>query len=218
MSAPLLVGAPVAMALPDVLRQVLPQSWSLRDALYRIYGHDPANAFYVYAKEIMGRLDGSTGRLFELDARYGLLEKLAPHGTMQQSRKVWSYSGGIRKNRGLPLSMSDGNPGAVRDPGNYCYGLVLRLFADQWDARSWRSYTFRSEYNDAKLGDILEAVLGVAWLCRHGHMTCSPEDLIVLNAYTLAIERCVVDAEKVLDLVDRLGIWTDSKSLAALLV
>ena len=215
--APLFCGVPVAMPHPAVLRQVLLETPTLRGALLRIYGSCHEDAFYSNAKEVMGRLDNSCGTLYELECRYGLLEKLAPEGSLQQTRKVWSYSGGICKNRGLPLSMLNGDPSAVRDPGNYCYGVVMRHLASCWPDQHWLGNNCRLQFNDATLGDILEAVLGVAWLCRHGHLAGSLQDLDILNQYTLAIERCVVDAERVLDLVHLQGIWTDSKSMARLL-
>ena len=81
----------------------------------------------------------------------------------------------------------------------------------------WLSYSIRQEWNDKTLGDILEAVLGVAWLHRHGSLVGGLEELDILNQYTLAIEQCVIEAEKVIDLATNLGIWTDSKALAALL-
>ena len=44
------------------------------------------------------------------------------------------------------------------------------------------------DYNDKTLGNIFEAVLGVAWLCRHGHMACELWNLHTLDEYTLAFE------------------------------
>ena len=39
----------------------------------------------------------------------------------------------------------------------------------------WRHYCYTQEYNDETERDILEAVSGAAWLCRHGHMASSRE-------------------------------------------
>ena len=213
-----LSGAAVAMSFPILLKQHLLEARSIRVALFRIYSNNPADAFYSNACAVLSRLDQSTGHLHYLESKYGLLEMVAPHGTLQPIRKLLSYSGGVRKNRGLPLSLATSDPGAVRDPGNYCYGVLMRTLASLWPERHWLGYSCRVEYNDETLGDILEAVLGAAWLCRHGYVACGIEEINILNQYTLAIEQCTIDAERVIHLTTIMGIWTDSKSLANLLV
>ena len=200
-----------------ILKQHLSETSNLRVALSRIFGNPPADVFYVNTCAALACFDKSIVDLSELESKYGIMVKLMPHGSSQQARKTLSYSGGIRKNRGLPLSLANNDPCAVRDPGNYCYGVIMRSIAISWSDQHWLSYSIREEWNDKTLGDILEAVLGVAWLHRHGSLVGGLAEVDILNQYTLAIEQCVIEAEKVIDLATNLGIWTDSKALAALL-
>ena len=211
-------GAPVARPDPEIFRLALRDAGNLRLALGRIYGNNREDPFYCHACAVLQGLDISLGTLYSMEQRHGFMEKLAPQGSLQGTRKVWSYSGGIRKDRGLPLSMTNGDPTAVRDPTNYCYGVVMRCLSFDFPDQHWLGYSCRVDYNNKTLGDILEAVLGVAWMCRHGHVACQPEELHTLDEYTLAIEQCVVDAERVFQLLDLLGIWTDSRTLSKLLL
>ena len=166
---------------------------------------------------MFARCDDSIGKLLDLDKEHHLLEFLSPHGKRQGSRKQWSHSGGVRTNLDIPLA-EDNNPNAVRDPGNYCYGVVMRLFGALFAEGSWQCYAYTEELNDTTLGDILEAALGFAWLCRNRRLACSPEELVILNTYTKVIEQCVVNTERVLVHVEAIGIWTDSKSLRERLI
>ena len=63
-------------------------------------------------------LDEMIGRLQAIESRHNFIEQLAPHGSHQGDRKRLSYDGAVRKDRGIPW--------AVRDPGYYCYGVVMR--------------------------------------------------------------------------------------------
>ena len=155
-------------------------------------------------------LDISIGMLFNIDARYQLIDMLAPQGKLEQCRKTWSYSGGVRV-----LGRDD--PTAVRDPGNYCYGFLMRCYAQHFPESHWRGYTLREQYNDETLGDIVEAILGVSWLCSHSRMACDPDTLAMLNLYSEAIEQCVIHAEKVIDCTVAMGIWKRSGCLAEIL-
>ena len=129
-------------------------------------------------------LDISIGMLFNIDARYQLIDMLAPQGKLEQGRETWSCYGGVRI------------LGRYRDPGtpwcNYCYGFVMRCYAQHFPESHWRGYTLREQYNDETLGDIVEAILGVSWLCSHSRMTCDPDTRAMLNLYTLAIEQCMI--------------------------
>ena len=206
------------MALPMISEQELRTARTIRCALFRIYGCDHTNIQWRNAHQDFASLDGSIGVLFDFDCKYQMIEMLAPLGDLQSTRKVWSYSGGVRKNRGIPLSMTNNDPSAVRDPGNYYYGVVMRCIAQFFPESHWRCYVYAVEYGDAKLGDILEAVLGVAWLGRHGYLNMDVETLSILNQYTQLIEQCVIDVEKVISRTIAMGIWTDSRSLAMLLL
>ena len=201
------------LPLPDWLADT-----TLRCALFQSYDGDITHARWQTTTAVLSRLDHSIGCLFDMDKTYQLIERLAPQGEWQSRRKTWSYYGGIRKRRDVPLCMSDSNPNAVRDPGNYCYAVIMRIFASMFPASHWRYHTYCNEYNNETLGDILEAILGAAWMCRHEHMTWSLEDSKILNEYTLIIEQCVEDTEQVILLTQNMGIRTDSQSLARLLL
>ena len=154
-------------------------------------------------------LDISIGMLFNIDARYQLIDMLAPQGKLEQSRKTWSHFAGVRI------------LGPGRDPGtpwcNYCYGFVMRCYAQHFPESHWRGYTLREQYNDETLGDIVEAILGVSWLCSHSRMACDPDTLAILNLYSLAIIQCAIAAEKVIDCTVAMGIWKPSGCLAEIL-
>ena len=199
------------------LQEVLADT-TLRCALFHSCQGNITHARWQKTTAILSQLDLSVGRLFDMDKKYQLIERLAPQGAWQSRRKAWSYYGGVRKRRDVALCLSDGDPNAVRDPGNYCYAVIMRIFADMFPAWHWRCHTYRNEYNNETLGDVLEAVLGAAWLCRHEHTTWSPEDSKILDEYTLIVEQCVEDAEQVIELTTNMGIWTSSQSLARLLL
>ena len=52
----------------------------------------------------------------------------------------------------------------------------------------------------------------------HGYLLGNDETVAALDQYTITIEQCVRDTEKILNRALAMGIWTDSKSLAKLLL
>ena len=163
-------------------------------------------------------LDESVGNLCDLDARYRVIEKLLPYGSFQHMRKTWSYYGGVRRTIVPFVQDLLADPYAVRDPGNYTYGLLMRLLAGLYPETDERHPVLKHQLNDEKLGDVLEAILGIAWMCRHGLHSCCADTVDILNQYTVIIEQCVIDAEKVISHTVAMGTWEDSKTLAKLLL
>ena len=163
-------------------------------------------------------LDESVGNLCDLDERYRVIEKLLPYGDLQHRRKTWRYYGGVRRTIDPFFQDRLADPYAVRDPGNYTYGLLCRLHASLHPVTDERHPVLKHQLNDEKLGDVLEAILGVAWMCRHGRYSCRLDAVDILNEYTVVIEQCVIHAEKVIGHTVAMGIWEDSKTLAELLL
>ena len=157
--------------------------------------------------------DEMIGRLQAIESRHNFIEQLAPHGSHQGDRKRLSYDGAVRKDRGIPSRDTDKywDPSAVRDPGNYCYGVVMRAWAST--TNGWLQDCVQDEWNDETLGDILEAILGYAWQLRIGQAKADETTKAAYEQYTIAIEDAVNAGEIVIDHTVRMGIWADSKEL-----
>ena len=157
--------------------------------------------------------DTMIGILQAIESQYHFIEQLAPHGSHQGIRKLLSYDGAVRKNRGIPSRDTDKywDPSAVRDPGNYCYGVVMRAWASL--TQGWLQDCVQDVWNDETLGDILEAILGYAWQLRNGQAKADETTKAAYEQYTIAIEDAVHACEIVIKHTVRMGIWVDSKEL-----
>ena len=144
----------------------------------------------------------SLSHLKKLEAQHGLLTLYSPEGEWSGIRKETSYIGGIRSER---FAGNHNYMTALRDPGNYVYGLILRIVAP---------HTFDAlHYSDGMLGDIIEATLGLAWQL---HFSAAPEQVAtarISREYFLVIERAVLECEKVLRHTAGMGIWTHTNAL-----
>ena len=157
--------------------------------------------------------DTMIGNLQAIESQYHFIEQLAPGGSHQGIRKLLSYDGAVRKNRGIPSRDTDKywDPSAVRDPGNYCYGVVVRAWAST--SSGWLQDCVQDEWNDETLGDILEAILGSAWQLRNGQTIADEKTKAAYEQYTEAIEDAVIAGEIVIQHTVNMGIWVDSKTL-----
>ena len=153
--------------------------------------------------------DRMAGDLQAIESRHHIIEQLAPHGSWEGHRKLLSYDGAVRKDRGLPSRGDD--PSAVRDPGNYCYGVIMRAWAST--TSGWLQDCVLDDWNDETLGDILEAILGAAWQLRNGHAVADEKTKAAYEEYTEAIEDAVIAGEIVIEHTVNMGIWVDSKQL-----
>ena len=157
--------------------------------------------------------DRKIGRLEAIESRHHFIEQLAPHGSHQGDRKRLSYDGAVRKDRGIASRDTDKywDPSAVYDPGNYCYGVVMRAWAST--SSGWLQDCVQDEWNDETLGDILEAILGSAWQLRNGQIIADEKTKARFEQYTIAIEDAVIAGEIVIQHTVNMGIWVDSKTL-----
>ena len=157
--------------------------------------------------------DTMIGNLQAIESQYHVIERLAPNGSHQGIRKLLSYDGGVRKNRGIPSRDTDkySDPSAVRDPGNYCYGVVMRAWASL--TQGWLQDCVQDVWKDETLGDILEAILGYAWQLRNGQAKADETTKAAYEQYTIAIEDAVHAGEIVIEHTVIMGIWVDSKTL-----
>ena len=132
---------------------------------------------------------------------------------MQSARKILSYEGAIRIGR---TGLRNKNDGAYRDPTNYVYGVLLRSIGLCGTKCKWSNSQYANVYNDETLGDIFEAVLGVAWRKRKGMdlptLTFKVEHIAV---FAELVEIGVLATERVIRLTNALGTWENSKALAA---
>ena len=131
-------------------------------------------------------------------------------------RKIPSYEGAIRIGRtGIYKDLGNSN-GANRDLGNYTYGVLLRSVGLCGTKCKWSNTQYANVYNDETLGDIFEAVLGVAWRKRKGMdlptLTFNVEHIAV---FAELVEIGVLATEKVIRITNVLGIRGNSKALAA---
>ena len=149
------------------------------------------------------------GNVQAIESQYHFIEQLAPHGSHQGDRKRLSYDGAVRKDRDVPSRGYD--PSAVRDPGNYCYGVVMRAWAST--TKGWLQDCVQDVWNDETLGDILEAILGSAWQLRNGQAKADETTKAAYEQYTIAIEDAVIAGEIVIKHTVIMGIWVDSKTL-----
>ena len=160
--------------------------------------------------------DNIVGSLVRFEDECGILSHLAPGGSMEGVRKVLSYEGAIRFGR---TGLRSKNDGIYRDPGNYCYGVLLRSMGLSGTKCKWSNWQYSNVYNDEKLGDIFEAALGLAWRKRHGMdlptLTFSDEHIDKLAEL---IEVGALATESVINHTVAMGIWENSKDLAAQLM
>ena len=138
-----------------------------------------------------------------LEINSSLLLNFSPEGIWSDQRKDLSHIGGVRTAKAATCT---DHMIALRDPGNYVYGLIMRSLA---------SSTFdTSFYNDVMLGDILEAALGYAWQLHFGKMKADESMVQLAKKYFLSIERAVIACEKVVAHTRNLpGFWMNSKEL-----
>ena len=139
------------------------------------------------------------------------MARLAPEGAWENQRKAWSYNGAVRQ-----LSphghVVEADP---RDPGNYYYAVVVRSIG--FLSSGSQSYHYKNTWNDETLGDIFEAILGMAWGARlHPHDV--GKNVVAYNALLQpmaeAIEESVRAVLDVVELTTQLNVWVDSKELA----
>lgn len=162
--------------------------------------------------EVFTRFDVSLWRLHEVESAHHVFELLAPGGELQGTRKLWSYYGAIRRQGtnavGVPVNI-EANP---YDAGNWYYATVLRSYA-YCSSRSC-FHEFRFHLSDVLLGDIIEAVLGMAWTARQGsaagHNMEVPLHPGIVQQYVDVIEECVRSFQAVSAERTRLGHWLSS--------
>ena len=201
------------VAWPDYQPLTSHRYWEARLSR-QIYPDGPApskdclDAIAAMASDF-SRFDEATGKLADLERTYHLMEAVAPHGLQQSNRKQWSYCGGVRQS----IESDD-----VRDPGNYCYGVIMRHCASSQAADDWKTHAYMHDYNDETLGDILEAILGAAWSIRTGKCHAAPHDIAVYERYAELIESAVIACEIVIQHTGNIGIRTDSKTLRLFLL
>ena len=159
--------------------------------------------------------DALISLLREEEDRHRFFQSVAPWGDMQGLRKILSYDGAIRLSRTGIRCPDDSH----RDPGNYWYGVMLRSVALAGSRFSWHNQQYANEYNDETCGDIVEAILGIAWRKRHNLETPGITfDYDRLEKFVLLIEAAIIYTERVVDHATRLGIWESSKTLAVRLL
>ena len=163
--------------------------------------------------------DALIGLLREEEDRHRFFQSVAPWGDMQGLRKILSYDGAIRLSRtGIRCHPDDDSH---RDPGNYWYGVMLRSVALAGSRFSWHNQQYANEYNDETCGDIVEAILGLAWRKRHNLETPGltfDYDYYRLEKFVRLIEAAIIYTERVVDHATMLGIWESSKTLAVRLL
>ena len=184
--------------------------WALKDTV-----KDSA-AVMKMARDF-SHFDTMIGNLQAIESQYHFIEQLAPHGSHQGDRKRLPYDGAVRKDRGIPSRDTDKywDPSAVRDPGNYCYGVVMRAWAStsSFFQSGWLQNCVQYEWNYETLGDTLEAILGSAWQLRNGQTIADEKTKAAYEQYTETIEDAVIAGEIVIQHTVNMGIWVDSKTL-----
>jgi hypothetical protein len=138
--------------------------------------------------------------VFELDyieSQEHLIEAFGPHGTMAPQRKALSHDGVIR------------GPAGDYDPGNWIYAVMGRtLFLGLGPGHPLKHY---DHHNDELLGDLFEAILGLASRVRDGSASTTIARA-VLDRYVNIIEQCCRCAEKIYAHMRRAGWWLDSRT------
>ena len=88
------------------------------------------------------------------------LDRLMDHGKLV--RKDWSRNGAIRCWPGETVDYTDPDTGETyRDAGNYVYACALECaLLDAPRATRWWDH----EYGEEKAGDMIEIILGLAWM------------------------------------------------------
>ena len=145
----------------------------------------------------------------------GIMGELAPGGRLQPQRKVYSWYGSLR--------VPNDRTGYGRDPGNYCYGVVMRLLLKKLQhekhphvvARSWL-YASAAEMNDEHLGDMAEALLAMAWARRRRWRLsrCSQHPMAELASRTMTssndseLQSYATRLEHVVEAVEPLTYWS----------
>lgn len=143
--------------------------------------------------------------VFELDyieSQEHLLEAFGPHGTMAPQRKNLSYSGVIR------------GPTGEYDPGNWVYAVMARSLVI--GLRPGHPLGHYDHHKDELLGDLFEAILGLALRVRDGSASTTISRP-VLDRYVNIIEQCCWCVEKIWAYMRRAGWWLDSRTTTAAL-
>ena len=119
------------------------------------------------------------------------LDNLMTHGAEQ--RKSWSRNGAIRCWPGERVDYTDPDTGQnYRDAGNYVYACALECaLRDSPTTNKWWNH----EYGEEKAGDMIEIILGLAWMDK----SRTPEHVIWRDA----VEDLVRKTETVVNLSRR---------------
>ena len=150
-------------------------------------------ADYVHALELSAEALAAAYHGGELPA----CDLILPDGAYANLRKDLSHRGMVRLEPGRPRWSTDWYDDITQqwymDPTNYAYGCAGRYLKQFLVPTSALHYEL-SRLGDVKIGDIFEALLGLAWLAR----IRDPEEyeVSVQNRTTLLIERfvwCMVD-------------------------
>ena len=153
------------------------------------------------------------GALVCWEDELNILSQLAPCGAMPRVRKILSYEGAIRIGR---TGLRDKNDGAYRDPTNYVYGVLLRSIGLCGTKCKWSNNKYANVYNDETLGDIFEAVLGVAYRKRKGlDLPTLTFNIEHIEEFAELIEIGVRNTESIVRITSALGTLENSRALAA---
>ncbi len=166
---------------------------------YRHFLHEHGSA------DDIAQHEGFHRWVFELDyieSQEHLLEAFGPHGTMAPQRKALSHVGVIR------------GPAGEYDPGNWVYAVVARSLV--LGLRPGHPLEHYDHHKDELLGDLFEAILGLAIRVRDGSANTTISRA-VLERYVNIIEQCCWCVEKIWAHVQRAGWWLDSRTTTAAL-
>ena len=119
------------------------------------------------------------------------LDNLMAHGAPE--RKEWSRNGAIRCWPGERVDYTDPDTGQnYRDAGNYVYACALECaLRDAPRTTRWSDH----EYGEEKAGDIIEIILGLAWMDKGK----TPDHLVWRDA----VEDLVRKTETLVNLTER---------------
>ncbi len=170
--------------------------------------------------------DGFIGRLVDLEEKCKFIEEVAPcNGRSKLFPKGWSYNGAVRFNSFSEIPLVQECNGrhrrrgirvfhgldCSRDAGNYIYAIVMRSYGHcgvEWD------WYFSQHYSDPLLGDILEAIMGIAWATRRGvYMGCQFHRQ-ELEEFVMLIENAIVAVELINKYCIQCGYWMSSTEVA----
>ena len=119
------------------------------------------------------------------------LDNLMAHGA--PVRQEWSRNGAIRCWPGERVDYTDPDTGQnYRDAGNYVYACALECALRDAPRKVWWSV---HDYNEEKAGDMIEIILGLAWMDK-----CKTPDH---QMWRDAVEDLVRKTEKLINLIPR---------------